>query len=91
MLTAEQRQAVRNEFVRQLSALPEDKKEPVSVTKQEIIGAVNATDEWIEANMASYNQTLPENIRNTFSSLQKARLFYLTALKRFKPENDDGE
>ena len=53
VLTTEQRATVSARFQRQLSNLPSDHKEPISVTKHDITDAVAAIDAWVDANMAS--------------------------------------
>lgn len=78
-LTSEQRQEVRAE----LSALLSHARQPFALTKAQFLAAIEATDDWIEANAASFNSALPAAARTGLTAAQKARLFYFVALKRF--------
>lgn len=57
---------------------------PLSVVKTVLREAVNATDQWIDDNSASYNQALPIAARNNLTSKQKLQLFTLVARRRFE-------
>lgn len=57
-------------------------REPVAVAKMAIREAVTATDQWIEANQASYNAALPEPFRSGATAPQKTLLFCAVALAR---------
>jgi hypothetical protein len=48
--------------------------------------AVDATDDWIEANQASFNSALPLPARTALTSKQKVRLFLSVAQMRFNVE-----
>jgi hypothetical protein len=52
------------------------------VTKSDIRDAIDATDEWIDDNQASYNQALPDAARNNLTQAQKTLLFCAVALAR---------
>ena len=57
--------------------------ETVSLADNEhLAGAVDATDDWIEANQAGYNAALPAPARNNLSAAQKTLLFCAVALAR---------
>lgn len=58
--------------------------DPVGLTKAELRDAVNATDDWIEANQAAYNAALPVAARSILSTKQKALLFMFVASHRFE-------
>jgi len=49
---------------------------------QDLRGAVDATDAWIDDNQASYNAALPEAARNALTTFQKTLLFCAVALAR---------
>jgi hypothetical protein len=52
------------------------------VTKPELRAAVDATDDWIEANQTSFNQALPQPFRGSASLIQKTMLFAYVAFRR---------
>jgi hypothetical protein len=52
------------------------------VTKGDLKDAVDATDEWIDDNQASYNAALPEAARTNLTQAQKTLLFCAVALAR---------
>ncbi len=56
---------------------------PGSVVKAEFRAAVDACDDWIEANAAAFNAALPQPYRGAASSAQKAALLAAVALKKF--------
>lgn len=88
-LTPEDRLKVSARFQRQLSALPPGPtKEPVSVTKYDILEAVESIDAWVDANAESFNSAIPDAVRTTFEPEQKARLFFWVVRARFDPEDE---
>lgn len=79
MLNAEDRLRVWRGLMRHWSNL----REPViGITKEDLFAAVEATDNWIEANQSSYNIALPDAFRNNATQAQKALLFCVIALAR---------
>lgn len=56
--------------------------EACGFTKAQLQAAVDATDDWIEANSASYNSALPVGFRTTASATQKTLLFVYVAMRR---------
>jgi hypothetical protein len=54
-----------------------------TLSKADMRAAVNATDDWIETNQASYNTALPAAFAAAATAKQKAELFMLVALKKF--------
>lgn len=52
------------------------------VTKPDIKAAVDATDDWIDANQASFNTALPQPFRGTASLSVKTLLFCYVAMRR---------
>ena len=54
-----------------------------TLSKADVDAAIDAVDNWIDANAASYNSALPLPARTTLTSAQKAELLYLVALKRY--------
>ena len=57
-------------------------REPVGISKDELLAAVNATDIWIDSNQASYNTALPVAARDNLTQAQKTLLFCCVALTR---------
>ena len=73
------RATVRSLWARRLS----DDREPMLLTKPQMLAAVNATDDWIDANAAAFNAALPLAARNNLTTQQKAELLAIVVLKRF--------
>lgn len=79
LLTEAQRQAVTNVFMRDRS----EKRDVLpGVKKTDLRAAIDATDQWIEDNQASYNSALPAVVRTNLSLAQKTLLFCYVAMKR---------
>ena len=53
-----------------------------AVTKPELRAAVDATDDWIEANQAGFNAALPQPFRGAATVPQKTFLFCYVAMRR---------
>lgn len=53
-----------------------------AVTKPELRAAVDAIDDWIEANTASFNAALPQPFRTAATTPQKTFLFCYVAMRR---------
>lgn len=54
----------------------------IPVTKTELRAAVDATDDWIEANQASFNSALPQPFRGAATTPMKTLLFCYVAMRR---------
>ena len=65
-------------FMRELS----DRKEPMPWTKDVIRAAVDAVDQWVSDNAASYNAALPAAFRSTASPALKAFILVLVVTRR---------
>jgi len=78
VLPEEDRQRIHRGIMRYWSGLFEQ----VAVTKTQLKSAVDATDQWIEDNQASYNSALPTAFRNNATTAQKTLLFCAVALGR---------
>ena len=59
-------------------------REEISVLKADLRDAVNAIDDWVDANAASFNSAIPLPARTALTSAQKARLLMLVVSKRFE-------
>jgi len=57
-------------------------EETGNISKAELKAAVDATDTWIEANQANYNNNLPLAFRNNATQAQKTLLFCAVGLAR---------
>lgn len=54
-------------------------------TKADVQAAVNAADDWADANAASFNSALPSAFRTNASASQKALLLAVVLLARYDP------
>ncbi len=54
------------------------------MSKVDLRAAVNAVDDWIEANQASFNAALPLPARTALTARQKTLLFMAVAAQKFK-------
>lgn len=52
------------------------------LTKPDIVAAIAATDDWIDANQSSFNSALPQPFRGTASLPVKTLLFCYVAMRR---------
>lgn len=53
------------------------------INKTALRAAVDAADDWADANAASYNSALPATFRNNATSAQKALLLAIVILARY--------
>lgn len=54
-----------------------------TLTKPELRAFIDATDDWVEANQASYNSAIPLPARTTLTSAEKAAGLMLVVAKRY--------
>lgn len=78
-LTNEQRTALFAQLMSDLSA----NGEAIGVTKPQLRAAVDAVDDWLEANAASLNSAIPQPARGNLTTAQKARMLAFVAMKRY--------
>jgi hypothetical protein len=57
-------------------------REPVALSKSELLAAINATDTWINDNQGSYNSSLPAAAQSGLTATQKTLLFCVVGLAR---------
>ena len=57
-------------------------REPLNLSRPNLLAAIVATDNWIDSNQASYNSALPAAARNNLTLIQKTLLFCSVALAR---------
>ena len=69
-----------------------DNLEMASFSKAELRAALDATDNWIQAQDASYNAALPQPFRGAATAKQKTLLFCYVAMRRegLLPVPEDG-
>lgn len=60
-------------------------KTDCSITKADLLAAVNAADTWVDNNAASFNSALPVAFRTWASVGMKATLLAVVALARYNP------
>ena len=56
-----------------------------NLTKDDLEAAINAADDWIDANTISYNNALPVTFRTNASNGQKSLLLAVVVLMRYNP------
>lgn len=60
-----------------------ENQEEIGILKADLRAAVNAADQWVEDNQASYNSAIPQPARSAMTDKQKARLLFYVVDKRF--------
>lgn len=80
VLSNAQRRELWAEFMRDIS---KNREELGLLTKADLRAAIDATDQWIEDNQASFNTALPEAARLGLSTIQKVKLFFFVAKQRY--------
>jgi hypothetical protein len=68
--------------VRTANQWARENKFPVSWSKTDMLNAVNAVDDWIDANQASYNSALPAAVRTGATLAQKIDLMMYVLMRR---------
>ena len=79
VLTRAERKKIASPWVRRVIR---DLGESKNLTVTDLEAAVQATEDWIEANQASYVAALPESFKANTSASAKTLLFVYTAMKR---------
>jgi hypothetical protein len=57
--------------------------EPCATIKADLRAAIDAVDQWVSDNAASYNAALPQPARTQLTAAQKTRLLVAVVSKRF--------
>lgn len=73
------RAEVNAELMREISA----DQQACGITKADLRAAINAADDWANANAAAYNTALPQPARGALTATQKARLLLHVVRKRW--------
>lgn len=74
------RQDLQKEFCSDLS----NSRTAFNLLKPDLRAAINAIDNWIVANQASFNAAIPQPARATLTVDQKTELFMRVMARRFK-------
>lgn len=80
LLIEEDRRELWAKFMKEASAI----WEKLDLSKSDLRAAVDATDQWIEDNQASFNQALPLPARTALTQKQKVRLFMEVAKRKYE-------
>lgn len=54
------------------------------ITKTDLRAAINAIDDWVDANAVSFNTSIPQPAREQLTAKQKARLLMWVIKRRFE-------
>lgn len=73
----------RREIWQRVMRAMSDNREATALPKDELLKAVVAIDDWVDANMLSLNAAIPALSRGSLSAEQKARLLWLVIEARF--------
>ena len=79
VLTRAERKKIASPWVRDVIR---DLGESKNLTVTDITEAVQATEDWIAANQASYVAALPQPFKGNTNGAAKVKLFVYTAMKR---------
>lgn len=80
VLSSAERQAILARFGSDLSAA----RTAFNTTKPNLIAAINAIDDWVEANTAAFNTAIPQPARGELTAQQKAQLLFYVVRRRFE-------
>jgi len=81
VLSAEARTAIWQEYGSEISVARESVG---NINKHELKAAIDAIDNWVDANAAVFNAAIPQPARGALTSSQKARLLSMVVLRRYK-------
>ena len=84
VLTNEDRAELWAQFMRTACARNENISAGGAMTKQELRAAVDAVDQWVSDNQASFNTALPEPAKSVLSADHKAKLLVFIVKKRWE-------
>lgn len=54
----------------------------VAINRNDLRAAINAADDWADANAVSFNQALPQPARGSLTAAQKAMLLMIVIARR---------
>lgn len=70
-------------IVQQFAADISFARKAFNLSKPDLRAAVNAIDDWVDANAAAFNTAIPQPARGTLTAKQKAQLLFHVVSKRF--------
>lgn len=79
-LTAQQRAELNARIMQEKSAI----REVLPLSKTDLRAAINAVDDWLDANAASLNSAIPQPARGALTTAQKTELVFYVMHKRFR-------
>jgi len=79
ILTDTDRKNIHTELMRDQSR----NRKSIGVNKADLRSAINASDQWMEDNKASFNAAIPQPAKSALTAQQKALLLQFVAAKRF--------
>ncbi len=79
VLTAEEKRIVAQKFVRRAYKTLD---KTADLTADDVLAAIQPTEDWIINNQASYNTDLPTTFKNTATLQEKTLLFCYVAMKQ---------
>lgn len=56
----------------------------LNLTRANLRAAINAIDDWVDANSTSFNQAIPQPARSALTAQQKAELLMFVVTRRFE-------
>jgi hypothetical protein len=77
-----ERLGVLKRFAGELSAA----RTAFALSKPDLQAAVNAIDDWVEANQAAFNTAIPLPARTTLTAKQKVQLLFYVVSRRYEVE-----
>lgn len=61
-----------------------ERRAALPLTKAELRAAVDAVDDWWEANQSAYNQAIPQPARSALGAKAKAELLFQVIIRRLE-------
>jgi hypothetical protein len=61
-------------------------RQEFAVSKPDLRAAVNAIDDWANANQASFNNAIPLPARTSLTTKQKVQLLFYVLMRRYEVE-----
>lgn len=59
-------------------------RDSLPLVKADLRAAVNAVDDWVDANAAAFNTAIPQPARGALTAKQKAKLLFYVVNRRFE-------
>lgn len=71
-------------WARLMQDLSAAREQVPSLTKADLRAAVDAVDQWVDDNAASYNSAIPQPVRGALTARQKAELLLYVIRQRYE-------